>query len=351
MADTLPRNTPHTARSGKPQRTHVAFTSAAHARRYWLLVLGLLVASVLIAFGSLAWDNPLPFGSKGFWTIAELRAQNLVVIVVVAFCQSLATVAFQTVTNNRILTPSIMGFESLYRLIQTAAVFVLGAAGATVVRGEAQFLIQVLLMVGFAAAIYGPLLTGRRADLQLTLLIGIVLGGGLGAISTFLQRLLTPSEFDLLTARLIGSVANADASLLVIALPLVLVAGVALLSRSQVLNVMSLGREASVNLGINHRRQTMLILLLCAALVAVSTALIGPMTFFGFLVAMLAYQIADTSDHRFIFPIAWLTGFVVLGGAHFVLKHIFYASGSVGIIIEIIGGTAFLIHILRKGRL
>ncbi len=106
-----------------------------------------------------------------------------------------------------------------------------------------------------------------------------------------------------------------------------------------------------MNLGLDHRRETMKVLLLVSVLMAVSTALVGPLTFLGFLVAMLSYQLADTHDHRYVFPVAWLTGFVVLSGAYFVLRHLFYAEGSVGIIIEVGGGGFFLIHILRKGRL
>jgi iron complex transport system permease protein len=78
---------------------------------------------------------------------------------------------------------------------------------------------------------------------------------------------------------------------------------------------------------------------------------VGPLTFLGFLVAMLAYQLGDTYDHRLLFPLAWLIGIVVLAGSYFILKHVFYAEGSVGIIIEVVGGTFFLVYILRKGRL
>ncbi|MEZ3181277.1 iron chelate uptake ABC transporter family permease subunit [Streptomyces pimonensis] len=325
-------------------------TARAH-RRYWAVLTALAVLSALIVLGILAWDNPMPFGTTGFWRIAELRATSVVVIVLVAFCQALATVAFQTVTNNRIITPSIMGFESLYRVIQTGAVFLLGIAGATLVQGVWQFVAQVVLMIVFAAALYGWLLSGKYGNLQLMLLIGIVLGGGLGALSTFMQRLLTPTEFDVLTARLIGSIANADASYLAVSIPITTIAGGMLWAGSRRLNVLALGRETALNLGVNHRRETITVLLLVSVLMAVSTSLIGPMTFFGFLVAMLAYQIADTYDHRYLFPVAWLTGIVVLGGAYFVLKNIFYAAGSVGVIIEIVGGSLFLVHILRKGRL
>ncbi|GAA2178279.1 iron chelate uptake ABC transporter family permease subunit [Brooklawnia cerclae] len=333
------------------ERRSGALPTARAGRRYLVVVVALAVLTVLITLGNLAWDNPMPIGSTGFWRIAELRATNLVIITVVAFCQALATVSFQTVTNNRIITPSIMGFESLYRVVQTGAVFFFGVAGITIIQGVWQFIGQVVLMVAFAAMLYGWLLSGKYGNLQIMLLIGIILGGGLGALSTFMQRLLTPTEFDVLTARLIGSIANADASYLAISIPLAAVAGGVLWLRARQLNVLALGRETAVNLGVDHRRQTIAVLLLVSVLMAVSTSLVGPMTFYGFLVAMIAYQLADTHDHRYVFPVAWLTGFVVLGGAYFVLKNVFYAQGSVGVIIEIVGGTFFLAHILRKGRL
>jgi iron complex transport system permease protein len=334
-----------------PGRHSGALPSAAERRRYRTIVTALAVAAVLLAVGHLAWDNPMPVGSDGFWTIARMRATSLAVIVVVAFCQGIATVSFQTVTNNRIITPSIMGFEALYALVQTSAVFFLGAAGILAVQGAGQYLLQVGLMVGFAAVLYGWLLSGSRGNMQIMLLVGIILGAGMGAISTFMQRLLTPSEFDLLIARLIGSIANADATYLGVAVPLAALAGGILWLRSSRLNVMALGRETAINLGLDHQRQTRIVLLLVSVLMAVSTSMVGPMTFLGFLVAMLAYQFADTHDHRHVFPVAWLTGFVVLSGAYFVLKNVFYAAGAVGVVIEVVGGGFFLIHILRKGRL
>ena len=320
-------------------------------RRYGIILSALAALAALIIYLSLAWDNPMPVGSAGFWLIAKLRLTNIVVIVLVAFCHGLATVAFQTVTNNRILTPSIMGFESLYRLVQTAAVWAFGAAGVSLLTGTWQFVLQGALMVVFAVILYSWLLTGRRGDLQTTLLIGLILGGGLGAAATFIQRLLTPSDFDILLARLIGSIANSQPEYLPVAIPVAAVAGGLLWLNSNRLNVLSLGADAASNLGVHYKRHLIVTLILVSALVAVSTALVGPLTFFGFLIAMLSYQLADSYDHKLIFPIAWLSGIVVLGGAHFVLKHIFYAQGSVGIIIELVGGTFFLAYILKRGRL
>lgn len=327
------------------------FATAARGRRYAVLMIALALAATSIAAGVLAWDNPAPFGSDGFWRIAQLRVSSVVVILVVAFCQGIATITFQTVVSNRIVTPSLMGFESLYTAISTSAIFFFGAAGALMVQGVGPYLLQVLVMLVFSGILYGWLLSGRYANVQIMLLVGIILGGALAAFSTFLQRMLTPTEFDLLTARLIGSVANADVTYLPVAAPLAVVAVVALWWGAHRLDVLALGRPVALNLGVAHRRDSILALLMVSVLMAVSTSLIGPMTFFGFLVAMITYQLADTYDHRRMFAMAWLVGFVVLGGAYFVLKHLFYAAGSVGIIVEIVGGTFFLVHLLRKGRL
>lgn len=115
-----------------------AFPSAAGRRRYfvWLGVMSLL--GVAATFGILAWDNPMPLGTEGFWLIGRMRATSVAVMLLVAAAQAIATVSFQTVTNNRIITPSIMGFEALYTLIQTTVVFFLGSAGIVAIQGTGQ---------------------------------------------------------------------------------------------------------------------------------------------------------------------------------------------------------------------
>ena len=328
-----------------------AFQTSQSKRRYWIVVGALVVAALLFTAGLLSWGNPMEFGTRGYWLIAERRMNSVIAMAVVAVCQAVATVAFQTVTNNRIITPSIMGFESLYVAIHTSTVYFLGAAGLNNARTLEMFVVQLVLMVGLSLILYTWLLAGDNPNMHAMLLVGIVLGGGLGSVSTFMQRLLTPSEFDLLTARLFGSVNNADPAYYPLAVPLVLVAAGLMYVNSRRLNVLGLGRDVAVNLGVNHKKHAVYTLVLVSVLMAVSTALVGPMTFLGFLVATLAYQFADTYDHRYVFPMAALLGYCILAGAYFIMNHIFYAQGVVSIIIELVGGLTFLIVVLRKGRL
>ncbi|MDN6200453.1 iron chelate uptake ABC transporter family permease subunit [Corynebacterium flavescens] len=328
-----------------------SFQSRKAVRKYWVILGILLAAGALFAFGLLAYGNPMEFGTRKFWLIAQRRADAVIAMAVVAICQATATVAFQTVTNNRILTPSIMGFESLYVAINTATIFFLGATGLNTARNLNGFLLQMALMILLSLILYSWLLTSNRNNMHAMLLVGVVIGGGLGSLATFMQRMLTPSEFDVLTARLFGSVNNAELEYYPIAIPLMLVAALGLYLNSRRLNVISLGRDTATNLGVNHKFNAIFTLVLVSILMAITTALVGPMTFLGFLVATLAYQFADTYDHRYLFPMAVATAFAVLTAAYFLMQHVFYAQGVVSIIIELVGGSVFLFVILRKGRL
>ncbi|WKD57091.1 Iron-uptake system permease protein FeuC [Corynebacterium capitovis DSM 44611] len=339
-------------RGSPPTRPRVgAFQSAVSRRRYWVALAVLLVVGLACVAGLIAYNNPVEFGTRGYWLITRRRLNAVIAIAIVAACQSVATVAFQTVTNNRILTPSIMGFEALYVAIHTSTVFFFGAGGLNSSHTLGMYAFQLAVMVGTSLVLYSWLLSSSSQNLHAMLLVGIVIGGGLGSVSTFMQRMLTPSEFDVLTARLFGSVSNADAEYYPVAIPLVVVATALMFLNSRRLNVLALGRPVAVNLGVSHKAHSVYVLVLVAVLMAVSTALVGPMTFLGFLVATLTYQIAGTYDHRYLFPLAFVLCFAVLAGAYFVMSHVFYAHGVVSIIIELVGGITFLVVVLRKGRL
>ncbi|WP_242491725.1 iron chelate uptake ABC transporter family permease subunit [Actinomyces minihominis] len=346
---TLGHDTVATAR--QQSRAVGAFVSASHRARYGLILGGLIIASVVVCFLILTWGNSFtPFTDK-WWRVTSMRVSAVVVILTVTFAQAVATVTFQTVTNNRLITPSIMGFESLFVLVQTGIVYFMGASSLVGLSSTTQFLIQSTVMVGFAVLLYSWLLSGRLGNLHIMLLVGIVIGTGLGALSTFMQRMLDPNEFDVLRARLFANIGSAETELLPLALPICLIAGGGVWLLGRRLNVLALGPEVSANLGLNHRRQTMLMLTLVAVLMAVSTSLVGPMTFLGFLVATLAYLVTDTHDHRRILPVAWLVGIVVLGAAYLMLKHVFPMVDAVMIIVELVGGVVFLGFLMKRGRL
>lgn len=328
-----------------------SFRSKKERNRYWILLAALVVLAALAAYGLLVYDNPVPVDSPSFLPVVRRRMTAVIAMLIAAVCQSLSTVAFQSVTNNRVITPSLLGFEALYSTIQTGTIFFFGASALISFTGTGAFLLQVGIMVTMSLILYGWLLSGKYGNLQLMLLVGVIMGTGLRSLSSFMRRLLAPSEFDILQARLFGSVNNADPEYFPIAITLVLIAGTLLILSSNRLNVLALGKDTATNLGVSYQGGVIFTLIIVAVLMSVSTALIGPMTFFGFLVATFAYQATPTYDHKYLFPMALALGFVILTGAYFLMYHVFNAQGVVSIIIELVGGVVFLLLIFKKGEL
>ncbi|WP_350258973.1 iron chelate uptake ABC transporter family permease subunit [Scrofimicrobium sp. R131] len=328
-----------------------AFASPPRFRlgRQSLLLTGFGLLALVAAAGVLGWDLPGAPGSAGRDLAVQLRLVSVATIVVVATCQGVGTVLFHTITGNRILTPSIMGFEAIYVVMQTALVFFFGGAMLANTDGLAKIAIQSLLMIGVTTALFTWLFTYRRASLHVTLLIGVVLGIGLGSLSTFMQRLLTPSDFDLLRARLFGNLSNSNPAYLPYAAGLAALLVALVWTRRHHLDVLALGPAVATSLGLNYRREVTGVLIIVSALMSISTALVGPLAFLGFIVATLTYQLSGSGQHRVTLPLVVVLGTAVLLSGYFILRHVFYAAGLLSVIIEFIGGLTFLVFLLRKG--
>lgn len=275
------------------------------------------------------------------------RANRVLTMVLVAFCVGVSTVLFQTVTANRILTPSIMGFDSLYLLIQTVLVFTIGSLGVSQLGTYPKFGLELGLMVVFSALIYRWLFTGSGLSLHLVLLIGIVCGTLFRGFSSLLQRLLDPSEFMVLQDSMFASFTAVDLGLLRLSVLIIAVATVPLVLMRRSFDVLALGRDTAISLGVPHTRAVTTVLIVCSVYVGVCTALVGPITFFGLIVANLAYALCRTFRHAWIIPIAVLLGIVALVGGQLVLERVFAFDTALSIVIEFVGGVLFLFLLLR----
>ncbi|GLQ11108.1 enterobactin ABC transporter permease [Devosia yakushimensis] len=306
-----------------------------------LLILGALAIISIACFMTL--------GAKGSWSfILPFRGRKLLALCLVAYSVAISTVLFQTVTNNRILTPSIMGFDALYVLIQTAIVFFLGVGALGTLNPQAQFGVEVLVMVAFSGLLFRWLFLGEERSLTLLVLVGIVFGILFRSLSQFMQRLLDPNAFSVLQDTLFASFATVDTSQLLVATLIVMVVTVIAIRMLHTYDVLSLGRAHAINLGLDYKRTVIVILMLIAVLVAVSTALVGPITFFGLLVASLAHGLVGTSRHKYVLPAAALLAITFLVGGQTLLERVFSFDTALSIIIEFLGGIVFIYLILRR---
>ncbi|QYN45192.1 iron chelate uptake ABC transporter family permease subunit [Gilliamella sp. ESL0441] len=308
-------------------------------KRVWLL---LSIALICILFF-------MTFNLKGnIRYILTHRMWIVLTMILVAFSAATSTLLFQTVTHNRILTPSIMGFESLFVLIQTIVIFFIDVQGIPYIGIMGKFIVESLLLILFSLLLYKGLLTKFKQNLHLVLLIGIILGTLFRSFANLLQRLMTPTEFAVLQSRIFATFTRADPILIIFSFIIAICIGLFLWRMRFQFDVLALGRDNAINLGVNYHQSVTIILLLVSILVAISTALVGPFTFFGLLIANLAYSISRSSQHRFLLPTAFLLGVIFLVGGQMFLEHVLNMVGAITVVIEFIGGSLFIFLLLKK---
>ncbi|WP_084130160.1 iron chelate uptake ABC transporter family permease subunit [Demequina sp. NBRC 110055] len=305
-----------------------------------------LLGAIVVALAAVYLFTDIP----GSFTFAlRVRSLTIAAMAVVAVAVGVSTVVFHTITGNRILTPSIMGFDAFYMLVSTVIVFVAG--GVAFLRTDALTLwaVQVLVMVAFSTLLFTWLFGGKRRSLHLMLLVGIVLGTFFRSLTEWMQRMLDPLDFQILTDTAFASLTRPDPSLLAATAAIVAGGCAAIVPLVRTLDVLSLGESAAVGLGVNHRRVVMTLFVIVSVMVAASTALVGPILFFGLIVANLAYSYAGTFRHRWTLPAAALLGAVFLLAGQLILEQVFSFGASLSIVIEFAGGLFFLVLVLRKG--
>ncbi|MDO9405494.1 MAG: iron chelate uptake ABC transporter family permease subunit [Polaromonas sp.] len=306
--------------------------------------LGLLAALALACIAAF-----MTIGANGQWDfVLPFRGLKLAALLLVAYAIAVSTVLFQTITHNRILTPSIMGFDALYVLIQTALVFTLGLERTNLIDVRLKFGFEVLLMVSLAWLLFRWLFSGAVRSLHLMMLVGIVFGILFRSLTSFMVRVIDPNEFLVLQDRLFASFNTVQQQLLFVATVTVLAVSVAAWRIAHTFDVIALGRELAINLGLNYQKLVMRLLVLIAILVSVATALVGPVTFFGLLVANLAYQIMGSDKHRLVLPAAVLLGCIFLVGGQVILERVFSFNSALSVVVEFLGGLMFIALLLRK---
>ncbi len=327
--------------------------STAHApflgisRRTWTRPVLVLVILSLLALVSIVCFMTL--GAKGSWSfVIPFRGRKLLGLILVGYSVALSTVLFQTATNNRILTPSIMGFDSLYVLLQTSLVFFFGIGSLISLNSDLHFLLEMVVMIGFASALFSWLFVWQERSLHLLVLVGIVFGIMFRSVISFMQRLMDPNAFNVLQDSFFASFSRVDTDHLLFAYAVLAVVTIAVIRMIPVFDVLTLGRANAINLGVNYKRTITAMLIMVSVLVAVSTALVGPVTFFGLLVASLAHSLVGNSKHKYVLPAAVLLAVICLVGGQTVLERIFEFDTALSIIIEFLGGIVFIFLVLRR---
>ncbi|MCE4052662.1 iron chelate uptake ABC transporter family permease subunit [Pseudomonas sp. Au-Pse12] len=301
----------------------------------WGLVLVLALVFVLAGSG------------LDFAYVIPKRLARLTAMLIGGVCIAWSSIAFQTLTGNRILTPAIMGYEAVYLLLQALLMLFLGTYSLVLLGINGNFLLSVLVMLAYSWLIHRWLFQNGKNNLYFLLLLGLVLSMVIGTFTQFVQLKVSPGEFSVLLGYSQASFNRVQPQQLLYSGLLVTAVCLVGLKTLPTLDVLSLGRDQAISLGVDYRRSVRLHLALIAALVAVSTSLLGPTAFMGVFVANITYALARTFRHRVTLPLASAVAIGMFIVGQLLVEHVFNYKTTVGILVNLVCGGYFLVLMVR----
>ncbi len=307
------------------------------------LILG--IVSILLALLYIFYDLT---GNIGY--ILPKRVIKVVAIIITGGAIAFSTTVFMTITNNRILTPSIMGLDSLYMLTQTFIIFVFGSKSLIMMNSNVNYLISIGIMILFSLVFYRLLFKGEDSNIYFLLLIGLILGTFFSSFTSFMQVLIDPNEFMVVQDRMFASVNNVNTNLVYLSIILLIAVTLYSLRFLKYLDVLSLGKDHAINLGVPYNHVVKQLLIIVAILISIATALIGPITFLGLLVVNIAYQFLSTYKHTYLILGSVFISIIALLGGQFIVEKIFVFDTTLSVIINFVGGVYFIYLLLKENK-
>ncbi|EAJ3552694.1 iron chelate uptake ABC transporter family permease subunit [Campylobacter jejuni] len=278
------------------------------------------------------------------------RFLQIAAIIIVAICIAVSTVIFQTLCNNKILTPAIIGLDSLYMLLQSALIFSFGAANLSVYKNDINFLITLVCMVVFSLGLYKILFSSDRS-IYLIMLLGLVFRTLFSTLSSFFEVLIDPDEFMVIQGRMFASFDNIAFDVLILAYIISFLSFIWIFRYMKFLDPLNLGKDLAINLGINYQKISKQLMIIIAILTSISTALVGPITFLGLLVVNITYELFKTAKHSILLSACILISILALLGGVFFVSRVFDYNATISVVINFLGGIYFIYLVLKGNKL
>lgn len=278
------------------------------------------------------------------------RIPRVISIIITGGSIAFSSIIFQTITNNRIITPSVLGLDSLYGFLQSFVVFIFGTSSIVMTDGRVNFLVSSFLMILGSMILYKFLLGNGKSNIYFLLLVGTIFGTLFKSLSTFMQVLIDPNDYVVLQSKLFASFTNVNTSILLLVIIILLIIVAFIYDDMKKIDVLHLGRDNSISLGVDYDRISKKFLIVVSILISISTALVGSITFLGILVVNLSYQLIKSYKHKYLIASSILISIIALVGGQFIVERLLNYNTKISIIINFIGGAYFIYLLLKENK-
>ncbi|MDD7371014.1 MAG: iron chelate uptake ABC transporter family permease subunit [Firmicutes bacterium] len=145
-----------------------------------------------------------------------------------------------------------------------------------------------------------------------------------------------------LFCRLMTNIRMLNSDIILLAIILMIIIVFVLRKELEVLDVITLGKEQAVNLGVDYDHTIRKLLLGVVLLISVATALVGPISFFGLIVANLSRQMFKTYRHKELISGSALFGIILLTAGQMIVEQVYSYAIPISVFITVGGGLCFL---------
>ena len=159
-----------------------------------------------------------------------------------------------------------------------------------------------------------------------------------------------PNEYETLLSTLVASFSNVNSEIILFSMAVLLIVMFALRRELALLDVLTLGKDQATNLGVDYDKCVRRLLLGVTLFIAVATAMVGPISFIGLIIANLSRQLLKTYRHSQLVLGSVMFGMIVLIGGQLIVEHVFSYTIPISVFISLGGGVYFLYLLLRNRR-
>jgi len=270
--------------------------------------------------------------------VFRIRLPRVLLTMIVGCGLALSGASLQALFRNPLVNEYLLGLSS-------GAAF--GAAVCIVFVGN-RVPVQLSAFIFSLMAVFTVLWVSRRAGGSIVslLLTGVIISAFFSALLTVVEYLASPYSLQALFFWLMGSFSLAGWREMAITFPLILVGTILLLLFRWRLNLLSLSEEEGRALGVNVRREKIIVIALATLLTSAAVAAVGIIGWIGLIVPHLARMIVG-ADNRRVLPLSALLGAAVLLAADDLARGLTSFEIPVGIFTSLIGIPLF-IYLLKK---
>jgi len=334
--------------------------SLSYIIRYALIIVALIALAILdVCTGS----NKIPlsdildyiFGGSDLsvdyqFTIREFRLARLITAMVAGAALSVSGLLMQTVFRNPLAGPYVLGISNGASL--GVAVIVLGSGLFLPSSADVSNLaILIAAGVGSAAVLMLILAVSMRVkDILSILIVGILVSGVVASVVNVMQFFSNEVNVKSYVVWTMGSLDSVSFNDSIVLVPVCIVVCAVLYLFSKKLNILLLGEQFAISMGMNIKWLRVVVFVGVSALTGAVTAFCGPLGFIGLAVPHISRWIFNTSNHFVLIPASMILGaaFLLCGD---ILSHCLYSQGVLPInaVISILGAP-FIIWIVFKNQ-